>query len=144
MSSQQPLKPKKQDPRCPRQLEFLPEEWCALAVLRLKAIKHRESSELSEEEESHLRGCPWAIHNQMAGYCFFKYMSLYGVDQPNISDQETAHLLGLSIDEVKSAEKSGLAKLKGSAFANELKDLYKDEHIVKERDIDVEYALPKI
>ena len=144
MSSQQPQKPKKQDPRCPRNLEFLPEDWCPLAVLRLKAIKHREGTTLSEEEESQLRGCPWAIQNQMAGYCFFKYMSLYGVDQPNISDQETAHLLGLSIDEVRCAEKTGLAKLKNSSFASELKDLYQDEHIVNERDIDVEYALPKI
>lgn len=40
---------KKFDQRCPRKLDDAPDTWCALAVQRLKALRHA-GRELTEEE----------------------------------------------------------------------------------------------
>jgi hypothetical protein len=47
----------KMDERCPRRLEEMPDSWCPLAVMRLKAIRNA-GRELSEEEEALLPGVP--------------------------------------------------------------------------------------
>lgn len=100
---------RKMDPRCPRKLDELPCEFCPLAVLRLKALRN-SSEELTEEEESKLPGCPWAVNHQMSNYCFFNYVKDYLNDAP--SDKEIAHMNNVSVDTVKKIEKSALDKVK--------------------------------
>jgi hypothetical protein len=98
------------DKRCPRRLEDMPDTWCPLAVLRLKAIRNA-GRELTEEEESKLPGCPWAIDHQLAHYCFFKYLSEF-TQEKQVSDIELAALLNVSVETIKKIEKNALAKMR--------------------------------
>lgn len=100
----------KMDPRCPRHLEAMPDSWCPLAVLRLKAIR-QAGRELTESEEAVLPGCPWAIDHQLAHYCFFEYLLKY-TSEKSISDLELAALLNVSVDTVKKIEKGALTKMR--------------------------------
>lgn len=104
-------KTQEMDPRCPLKLEKHPADFCPLAVMRLKALRNADK-ELTEEEENKLPGCPWALQSQAAGYCFFKFMKLYG--DKKLSDVEIAHLNSLSVDTVKKIEKSAIEKVKNS------------------------------
>jgi hypothetical protein len=104
----------KMDARCPRRLEGMPDNWCPLAVLRLKAIRNA-GRELTEEEEALLPGCPWAIDHQLAHYCFFKYLSEY------TSDIELAALLNVSIETIKKIEKGALSKMREHNSLSSLK-----------------------
>ena len=107
----------KMDGRCPRKMENMPDSWCPLAVLRLKAIRNA-SKELSEEEESLLPGCQFAIDHQLAHYCFFKYLTEY-TSEKSISDIELAALLNVSVDTIKKIEKTALMKMKDNpSFAS--------------------------
>lgn len=121
------------DPRCPRQLEEIPDSWCPLAVLRLKAIRNA-GRELSEEEESMLPGCQWAIDHQLAGYCFFKYLQEYATQDKSISDMELAALLNVSVESIKKIEKTALAKMRNHEIFDELKT--DGEPVVSESHID--------
>src|SRR5574337_1243320 len=94
----------KMDKRCPRALATMPDEWCPLAVLRLRAIR-TAGRELTEEEESKLPGCPWAVNHQLANYCFFKYIQEYAAEKPP-ADVEIAALNGISVETVKKTEKN--------------------------------------
>ncbi len=98
------------DKRCPRRLEDMPDTWCPLAVLRLKAIRNA-GRELTEEEESKLPGCPWAIDHQLAHYCFFKYLAEF-TQEKQVSDIELAALLNVSVDTIKKIEKTALTKMR--------------------------------
>lgn len=109
----------KMDKRCPRKLGDMPEKWCELAVLRLKALRNA-GKELSEHEESLLPGCPWAIDSQMAHYCFFKHLNDYASDR-SISDVELAALLNVSVDTIKKIEKNALSKMKEHSLLSSLK-----------------------
>lgn len=100
------------DKRCPRKLAEHPDSWCPLAVLRLKAIRNA-GRELTEEEESKLPGCPWAINHQLASYCFFKYMDNFGEEAPP-SEAEVAHMLNVSTDTVKKIQKQAIDKMRQS------------------------------
>lgn len=100
----------KMDSRCPRRLEEMPDTWCPLAVLRLKAIRNA-GRELTEEEEALLPGCPWAIDHQLAHYCFFKYLTTYTTEK-SVSDIELAALLNVSVDTVKKIEKTALTRMR--------------------------------
>lgn len=100
----------KMDARCPRRLEDMPDNWCPLAVLRLKAIRNA-GRELSEEEEALLPGCPWAIDHQLAHYCFFQYLTTYTTEK-SVSDIELAALLNVSVETVKKIEKTALSKMR--------------------------------
>lgn len=100
----------KMDARCPRRLEDMLDNWCPLAVLRLKAIRNA-GRELSEEEEALLPGCPWAIDHQLAHYCFFQYLTEY-TSEKSVSDIELAALLNVSVETVKKIEKSALVKMR--------------------------------
>lgn len=107
----------KMDNRCPRQLEEVPDTWCPLAVLRLKAVRNA-GKELTEEEEALLPGCPWSVDHQLANYCFFKYILEYTGDKAP-SDMEIASLLNVSTDTVKKIEKTALGKMReDDAFSN--------------------------
>jgi hypothetical protein len=107
----------KMDARCPRRLEEMPENWCPLAVLRLKAIR-TAGRELTEEEEALLPGCPWAIDHQLAHYCFFEYLAEYTTEK-SISDLELAALLNVSVDTVKKIEKAAITKMREhDSFSN--------------------------
>lgn len=117
------------DKRCPRRLEMMPENWCPLAVLRLKAIRNA-GRELTEEEEALLPGCPWAIDHQLAHYCFFQYLAEYTSDK-SISDIELAALLNVSVDTVKKIEKSAITKMRNHDSLSNLKG---DEPVVQDSD----------
>lgn len=109
----------KMDKRCPRRLEDMPDSWCPLAVLRLKAIRNA-GRELTEEEESLLPGCPWAVDHQLAHYCFFKYLKTF-TGENSVSDIELAALLNISVDTVKKLEKGALAKMRNHSSFSDLK-----------------------
>jgi hypothetical protein len=109
----------KMDKRCPRRLEEVPDSWCPLAVMRLKAIRNA-GRELTEEEEALLPGCPWAVDHQLAHYCFFEYLSKFTSDK-SISDIELAALLNVSVDTVKKIEKNALQKMRDHSTFSELK-----------------------
>lgn len=122
----------KMDSRCPRRIDNMPDNWCPLAVLRLKAIRNA-GRELNEEEEAKLPGCPWAVDHQLAHYCFFKYLSEFASDK-SVSDIELAALLNVSVDTVKKIEKAALTKMREHKSFSSLK---KDgEAIVTERNED--------
>jgi hypothetical protein len=110
------------DDRCPRQLEDMPESWCPLGVLRLKAIRNA-GRELSEEEEANLPGCPWAVDHQLANYCFWKYISEYTGDK-SPSDIEVASLMNISTETAKKTEKNAIQKFRESP---EFIDLVEDK-----------------
>lgn len=109
----------KMDNRCPRRLEEMPDSWCPLAVLRLKAIRNA-GRELTEEEEALLPGCPWAIDHQLAHYCFFSYLTTYTTEK-SVSDIELAALLNVSVETVKKIEKSAITKMREHESFSSLK-----------------------
>lgn len=144
MSTQKPAPTKKKqepkeevqqmDTRCPRMLDKYPDSACPLAVLRLKAIRNA-GKELTEEEESVLPGCPWAVNHQMSNYCFFKFMGDYCNDKP-MSEMEVAAINNISVDTVKKTEKSAIAKLKQVDEFTEMKYYHDDEPVVTGKDQD--------
>jgi len=107
------------DKRCPRKLEDMLDNWCPLAVLRLKAIRNA-GRELSEEEEALLPGCPWAIDHQLAHYCFFQYLTQFTTEK-SISDIELAALLNVSVETVKKIEKTAIVKMREHKTFSSLK-----------------------
>lgn len=110
------------DSRCPRQLDKMPTNYCPLAVMRLRAIR-TAGRELTEEEESLLPGCPWAVNSQTANYCFFKYIDEFATEQ-TLSDVEVAALNCLSVETVKKIEKEAMNKIKNrEEFVNLKKEL---------------------
>lgn len=121
----------KMDKRCPRYLEEMPDSWCPLAVMRLKAIRNA-GRELSEEEEALLPGCPWAVDHQLAHYCFFEYLIKFTSDK-SVSDIELAALLNVSVETVKKIEKTALTKMRTHSSFSELKG---GEPIVSDKDAD--------
>ncbi len=127
------------DSRCPRALEDMPDNWCPLAVLRLKAIRNA-GRELTEEEEANLPGCPWAVNHQLANYCFFKYIKEFTGDKP-LSDIEIASLNGISVETVKKSEKSGLTKIRAAEEFKSLKAIHGADSIVTEVDDDMDYSI---
>ena len=124
----------KMDPRCPRSLEGMPEVFCPLAVMRLRSIRTAES-ELTEEQEENLPGCPWAVNHQLANYCFFKYIQEYTGDKPP-SDIEVASLNCISVETVKKTEKAALNKIRETEEFKDLKETMDGESIVNEHNPD--------
>lgn len=124
------------DGRCPRKLGTHPDSWCPLAVLRLKNIRNA-SKELTEEEESKLPGCPWAINHQLANYCFFKYMNEFGEDAPP-TDSDIAHMLNVSVDTVKKTQKNAIEKMRSSKNFADIIDSNKGSSspIMPDNDVD--------
>jgi hypothetical protein len=127
------------DKRCPRALEYAPDTWCPLAVMRLKAIR-TAGRELTEEEESMLPGCPWAVNHQLANYCFFKYIKDYAADKPP-SDVEIASLNCISIETVKKTEKIVLNKIRDTEEFKSLKEDLNGEGVVTEHTSDDDYKI---
>lgn len=109
----------KMDTRCPRRLDEMPDSWCPLAVMRLKAIRNA-GRELTEEEESLLPGCPWAVDHQLAHYCFFEYLANFTSDR-QVSDIELAALLNVSVETIKKIEKTALTKMRDHESFSDLK-----------------------
>ena len=128
------------DSRCPRKLKDYPEEWCSLAVLRLKALRNA-GRELTEEEENNCPGCPWAISHQLSCYCFFKYAKDY-LEGKAISDVEIASLNSVSIDTVKRIERLALEKFEDSDMIEQMKDHFSSEEILADlKEIEIEYSI---
>lgn len=133
--------PQEMDKRCILGLHSFPEDICYAAVRRLHAIKSA-GRPLTEEEERGLPGCPWAVQHQKSNYCFFKYLSDYAAETPP-SDQEIAHMLRCSINDVKAAEKNGTEKFKSSDMINQFMESFDSCEIVEGRESDVSYSIIK-
>ena len=129
----------KMDKRCPRALENLPDAWCPLAVMRLRAIR-TAGRELTEEEEARLPGCPWAVNHQLANYCFFKYIKEFSGDKAP-SDVEVASLNCMSVDAVKKTEKVALSKIRDTDQFKSLKESMEGEDVVTEHSSDDDYKI---
>lgn len=131
----------KMDERCPRRLTNMPDSFCPLAVQRLRAIR-TVGKELTEEEESKLGGCCWAVNSQTANYCFFKYIDEFASNQ-TLSDVEVAALNCLSVETVKKVEKEAMNKIKNcEEFANLGKQL-NGESIFEDSSSDGDYQIGK-
>jgi hypothetical protein len=127
------------DCRCPRKLKNFPDAFCPLAVLRLKALRIADY-EPTEDDESKMAGCPWAVSHQLANYCFFKYMEEFaGERQP--SDVEIASLNCISLDTVKKVEKTALAKIRASEVFKNLKTDLDGDSVVEEHSVDDDYKI---
>lgn len=122
----------KMDDRCLRKLKDTPRKWCPLAVQRLKALEYLPN-ELSEEEEAKLPGCAFAVHSQMANYCFFKYIKDIAPNKP-LSDTEIAHLLTISVETIQKTEKKALQKLKDSSEFVEVTKHCSEDKILDDED----------
>lgn len=131
----------KMDKRCPKGLKCMPDGWCDLAVLRLRAIR-TAGRELTEEEEAVLPGCPWAVNHQLANYCFFKYIQDYTGDKAP-SDVEIASLNCMSVDAVKKTEKAALNKIREAKQFKDLKEDLNGDSIVSESTSDDDYKVFK-
>lgn len=129
----------KMDKRCPRGLKCLPNEFCPLAVMRLRAIR-TAGKELTEEEEAKLPGCPWAVNHQLANYCFFKYIQDYAGEKPP-SDVEVASLNCMSVEAVKKTEKAALAKIRETEQFKDLKESLEGESVVGDKPSDDDYKI---
>jgi hypothetical protein len=129
----------KMDKRCPRGLKCLPNEFCPLAVLRLRAIR-TAGKELTEEEESKLPGCPWSVNHQMANYCFFSYIQNYSGDK-SPSDVEVASLNCLSVEAVKKTEKVALNKIREAEQFKSLKRDLNGESVIDDKPSDEDYTV---
>lgn len=129
------------DKRCPRKLNTPPQSFCPMAVARLKwraewqpkKIKGKLQTEPSEEEENNAPGCPWAVNSHENGFCFFK---AYEYHKEKLTDSQIAHMLGVSEPTVKKTADKGIYKASQSPALKELKELYGDEAIIKERLVD--------
>jgi hypothetical protein len=129
----------KMDKRCPRGLKCMPETFCPLAVMRLRAIR-TAGKELTEEEEAKLPGCPWAVNHQVANYCFFKYIQDFAGDKAP-SDVEIASLNCLSVEAVKKTEKAAIAKIREAEQFKSLKEVQNGEAVVTETSSDEDYGI---
>lgn len=116
--------------KCPRKLEQITKEWCPLGVLRLKALRSAKR-ELSEAEEAALPGCPWAIDDQMSGYCWFSYEA-YSMQESPMSDVDIAAMLHVSTDTVKKTADKALEKIKSFKEIKEIKDSHSGEQVVED------------
>ena len=101
-----------------------------MAVMRLKAIRNA-GRELTEDEESKLCGCPWAINDQLSNYCFFSFMKDYAPEK-TITDPEIAAFLGVSQETVKKIEKAALVKMRDHETFEEISDTYDGETIMED------------
>lgn len=124
-------KDNKIDKRCPRNLVDLPSTWCPAAVLRLKALRN-SSKELTEEEESKLVGCPWAVSHQLSNYCFFKYMREFMEDSA-IQDNDIAHMNCISVETVKKVEKQVIQDIRKSQTIQDIKSHHGSDKIFKDK-----------
>jgi hypothetical protein len=97
--------------------------------MRLKAIRNSGKPDLSEEEESKMGGCPWAISHQLANYCFFKFAKDFMPEQ-QLSEMQVAHYNSISIDTVKKTEKVAISKLKEVSTFKEMSDIYGSDKII--------------
>jgi DNA-directed RNA polymerase sigma subunit (sigma70/sigma32) len=105
----------------------MPNTFCPLAVMRLRAIR-TAGRELTEEEENALPGCPWAVNSQTANYCFFKYIDEFASEQ-TLSDVEVAALNCLSVETVKKVEKEAMNKIRNREEFASLKEELNGESI---------------
>jgi hypothetical protein len=115
--------------RCPRKLDKPTNEWCPLAVLRLKTLR-ASKKELTEAEEAVLPGCPWAIDDQLSGYCWFSYEANHMPETPS-SDVDIAAMLHVSTDTVKKTAERAINKLQACQAIKEIRESYKDEPVVE-------------
>jgi hypothetical protein len=130
------------DERCPRKLDEQPDTWCPLAVMRLKALRNA-GRELTEDEESKLPGCPWAVNHQLANYCFFNYVSQFLDENNPPSESEIAHFNNLSQDTVKKTVKRAMLKIRDSEDFRELIESHGGENILEDSSDTSSYNITK-
>jgi hypothetical protein len=109
----------------------MPDAWCPLAVQRLKALRHA-GRELTEEEESKLPGCPYAVNHQLANYCFFKLVETFIPEGRGFSDMEVAHFLNVSMDTIRKVEKKAVQRMRDSHTFKEIIDIHDGDQIMED------------
>ncbi len=117
--------------RCPRRLKELPDQWCPLAVMRLKWTRSLGREPTQEEEET-ANGCPWATQDQMSCSCWFVYEAKFLSESPK-TDAEIAALLNLSVETVKKTADSAMEKLQSASFVVEIKKMHNGESVMEDR-----------
>lgn len=115
--------------RCPRKLDAITTEWCPLAVLRLKTLR-ASKKELTEAEEAALPGCPWAIDDQLSGYCWFAYEAHNMPENPP-ADVDIAAMLHVSTDTVRKTVDRAINKIQTCQAIKEIRESHKDEPVVE-------------
>ena len=116
--------------RCVLKRDELPKTWCPSAVNRLKWIRGL-GHEPSEEEEATAAFCPWAIDNQLAGYCWFRYEAQQ-MSENAVPDNDIAAALNISVDTVKKTTDRAIAKIKDSKEIKEIRDNYGTEAVISQ------------
>lgn len=101
-----------------------------MAVLRLKTVRGSKK-ELTEEEEAKQFGCPWAIDDQMSGYCWFAYEA-FNMSETPVSDVNIAAMLHVSVDTVKKTADKAIQKIQSHESIKEIRQTFKDEPVVDE------------
>ena len=120
--------------RCIRKLDELPQGWCPAAVIRLKYLKTL-GREPTEDDEKNAPGCPWAVADQISGYCWFVYEAKYLSDQP-LSDQDIAANLHISPETVKETVDTAIKKLQNSSEIKEIRNIYGEDCVVEDSSLD--------
>lgn len=99
---------------CTRQLDAFPEKSCPLGT-----------SNYGQNPE-----CPWFIKSKDDHYCFWKWLrrksSNTGYFKP-ISQQATAKLLDMSLEEVKDTLNSAITKIQNLEIIQELRQLHHND-----------------
>jgi hypothetical protein len=114
--------------RCIRQLDELPQGWCPAAVMRLKYLKSL-GREPTEEDEKNAPGCPWAVSDQLSGYCWFVYEAKYLPEQP-LSDQDIAANLNISVEAVKETSDRAIKKIQNNENIKEIRQTYDKDFVI--------------
>ena len=116
--------------KCIRQLDQLPQGWCPAAVMRLKYLKSLDR-EPTEEDEKNAPGCPWAVSEQLSGYCWFAYEAKYLPDQP-LSDQDIAANLQISVEAVKETAEKAIKKIQNNSEIKEIRKIYDQDSVIED------------
>jgi len=120
------------DNRCFRKLTKPPQEFCPAAIQHLR---WRESlgREPTEQEEVSAPGCIWSVRSHEDMFCFFKSISC---EKEPLTDSQIAHMLGVSEITVKKTRERAILKIANLPEFREIKELYKGEVIIQERQVD--------
>lgn len=112
------------NPRCPLQINPVEDltEICPLGLKRAQWLAGNPSSSATEEKVA--PGCTFGMLTEDCfGYCFFKF--IHNREQA-LTEEEIARRLGLNVPQVKKILERALRKINGTAWAEEVEELYRD------------------
>lgn len=103
-----------------------------MAVARLRWLEEL-GRDPTPEEEATGPGCPWAVKNHAAMFCFFKLME--NSEEP-FTEAQVAHMLSISETVVKKTREGAIKKMANHWTFEEMRELFAGEPIVVERELD--------